>query len=317
MTNTKAHLFEPFFTTKAEGKGTGLGLSTVHGIVAQHGGWIDVISAPGRGSCFGIYLPRVSDEVQVVPLPQKETPWPHGRETVLVVDDRAAIRDLVRETLEPCGYKILEASDGQEGLEVFERQANQIDLVITDLIMPRLGGAELGRLVKQRRPETKILYVTGYSGESPIVEASGRLLQKPFTPEALAKKVRETLSRPGSSRSILIVDDDPEVLNLLRFVLEAEGYDIRSARNGREAMARLKEAPVGIILTDLAMPEQDGIETILAVRKEYPNLRVIAMSGTFATSVLDAARHLGAEAVLAKPIEVDEMLKTLQELHQR
>jgi two-component system, cell cycle sensor histidine kinase and response regulator CckA len=315
--DTKAHLFEPFFTTKEEGKGTGLGLSTVHGIVAQHGGWIDVISAPGQGSCFGIYLPRISDEVQVVPLPENQALWPHGRETVLVVDDRAAIRDLVRETLEPCGYKILEASDGQEGLEVFERTANQVDLVITDLIMPRLGGAELGRLIKQRRPETKILYVTGYSGESPIVEAGGTLLQKPFTPEALARKVRETLSGPSSSRSILIVDDDPEVLNLLRFVLEGEGYDIRSAQNGREAMAQLKEVPVGIILTDLAMPEQDGIETILAVRKEYPNLRVIAMSGTFASSVLDAARHLGADAVLAKPIEVDEMLKTLQELQQR
>jgi hypothetical protein len=311
---TKAHLFEPFFTTKEEGKGTGLGLSTVHGIVAQHGGWIDVISAPGQGTCFGIYLPRVSDEVQVVPLPQNADQWPNGCETILVVDDRAAIRDFVRETLEPCGYKILEASDGQEGLEVFEHQINQIDLVITDLIMPRLGGGELGRQVKQQRPETKVLYMTGYGGESPVVEADGPLLPKPFTPEALAERVRETLGSAGTSRSILIVDDDPEVLSLLRFVLEGEGYDIRSARNGREAMAELKEVPVGIVLTDLAMPEQDGIETILAVRKEYPNLKVIAMSGTFAGSVLDAARHLGADAVLEKPIEIDELLKTVHEL---
>jgi CheY-like chemotaxis protein len=119
----------------------------------------------------------------------------------------------------------------------------------------------------------------------------------------------------GTPRSILIVDDEPEVLNLLRFVLEGEGYEIRSAQNGKQAIAQLKQASVGIVLTDLAMPEQDGIETILAIRKQYPDLKVVAMSGTFADSVLDAARHLGADAVLAKPIEVDELLRTLQELH--
>jgi len=313
--NTKAHLFEPFFTTKEEGKGTGLGLSTVHGIVTQHGGWIDVSSSPGQGTCFGIYLPRISDEVQVVPMPQRPTDFAGGSETILVVDDRAPIRELVRETLEPCGYKILEAADGQEGLEVFERNAQKIDLVITDLIMPRLGGVEFGRLVEQQRPQAKVLYMTGYSGESPAPVPPGALLQKPFTPEVLGRKVREMLGCASTPRSILIVDDEPEVLNLLRFVLEGEGYEIRCAQNGKQAIAQLKQASVGIVLTDLAMPEQDGIETILAIRKQYPDLKVVAMSGTFADSVLDAARHLGADAVLAKPIEVDELLRTLQEFH--
>jgi PAS domain S-box-containing protein len=312
--NTKTRLFEPFFTTKDEGKGTGLGLSTVHGIVTQHGGWIDVISEPGQGTCFSLYLPRIRDEVQAILLPQPTAEWPRGSETVLVVDDRAAVRELVRETLEPCGYKILEAADGQEGVEIFERNAKQIDLVITDLVMPRLDGAEFGRLVKQQRPETKILYMSGYSDESVVIDTPSALLQKPFTPEALAQRVREALGRTRPSRSILLVDDDPEVLGLLRSVLESEGYEILSAQNGREAIRVLKQSRVGLVMTDLAMPEQDGIELIREIRAEDANLKVIAMSGTFAGSVLYAARCLGANAILAKPVQVDQLLKALQEV---
>ncbi len=311
---TRTHIFEPFFTTKEEGKGTGLGLSTVHGIVTQHGGWIDVRSEPGHGTQFRVYLPRVTDEVQVVPLPQVLEEWPRGTETILVVDDRAAVRELVRETLEPCGYRIMEAEDGEEGLEVFDLCAKEIDLVITDLIMPRLGGAELGRLIKKQHPETKVIYMSGYSGESAVLEAPFALLEKPFTPEALARRVRKELGAKSVPKSILVADDDRNIRNLLRSVLENEGYEVHTASNGKEAFALLGEKQVGVVLTDLAMPERDGIEMMGEIRKEYPDMKIIAMSGKFAGPVLDSAKRLGAHAILTKPLQVEELLKTLQHL---
>jgi CheY-like chemotaxis protein len=256
----------------------------------------------------------VTDEVQVVPLPQILEAWPHGTETILVVDDRAAVRDLVRETLEPCGYRIIEAEDGQDGLEVFELCAKEINLVITDLIMPRLGGAELGRLIKKQHPETKVIYMSGYSGESAVLETPFALLEKPFTPEALARRVREELGSKCAQKSILIADDDRDIRNLLRSVLENEGYEVHTASNGKEAVALLGEKQVGVVLTDLAMPERDGIEMMVEVRKEYPDLKIIAMSGRFAGPVLDSAKRLGANAILTKPLRVDELLKTLQHL---
>ncbi len=312
--DTQARVFEPFFTTKQEGKGTGLGLSTVHGIVTQHRGWIEVWSEPGQGTRFSIYLPRVGDEVNVVPLPQVSEAWPRGTGTVLVVDDRAGVRELVRETLEQCGYKILEAVDGQDGLEVFDLCGKEIALVITDLIMPRLGGAEFGRMVKQQRPETKVLYMSGYSGESSALDTGSALLQKPFTPEALARKVSEMLRGQAAEKSILVADDDGGIRNLLRSVLENEGYEVHTASNGKEAMSVLKATPVRVVLTDLAMPERDGIEMIQDIRKDYPDLKVIAMSGTFQGAILQSAKYLGANAILAKPLEMDQLLKTLQSM---
>jgi two-component system cell cycle sensor histidine kinase/response regulator CckA len=309
---TKAHIFEPFFTTKEEGKGTGLGLSTVHGIVTQHGGWIDVISAPGQGTCFGVYLPRVSDEVQIVPLPQRPADWQRGSETVLVVDDRPAIRDLVRETLAQCGYKILQAGDGQEALEIIARHPDQIDLVITDLVMPRLHGADLGRLIKQQRPATKVVYMTGYSGESSVIDPATPLLQKPFSPDALARKVRETLDTKPTKTSILVADDDREIRQLIGSFLENEGYNIHTAGNGRDALAILKKAKIGIVVTDLAMPERDGIEMISDIRRDYADVKIIAMSGAFTGGVLESAKQLGADAILPKPIEMEHLLRTLQ-----
>jgi len=311
---TKVHIFEPFFTTKEEGKGTGLGLSTVHGIVAQHGGWIDVISAPGQGTCFGVYLPRVSDEVQIVPLPQRPVEWPRGSETILVVDDRSAIRDLVRETLEQCGYKVLQAADGQEALDIIARHLDQIDLVITDLVMPRLHGADLGRLIKQQQPATKVVYMTGYSGESSVVDPATPLLQKPFTPDTLARKVREALDTGPAKPSILVADDDREIREMIRSFLESEGYTIHSAGNGRDALAILKKTKIGVVLTDLAMPERDGIEMIADIRKQYAHVKIIAMSGAFTGGVLESAKLLGADAILVKPIEIEDLLRTLQRI---
>ncbi len=315
--DTQSHIFEPFFTTKEEGKGTGLGLSTVHGIVAQHGGHIDVSSQLGKGTCFSIYLPRVAEAVRANPEPRASTEWPRGNETILVVEDRAAVRELVRATLIPCGYTILEAADGKQGLEICRTNVQPIDLVITDLIMPGLNGKELADLIKQRHKNTKILYMSGYGGEALADTQLGKeeaLLQKPFSPEALLKKIRDVLGAPRTQHSILVVDDDNEIRNLLRSILEEEGYGVYTAENGRKAVAVLKDTPVNLMLTDLAMPVQEGLETIAYARKHYPALPVVAMSGTFRGTMLNTAAHLGASAVLEKPVKVDEVLNLVHQL---
>ena len=316
---TQNRVFEPFFTTKEEGKGTGLGLSTVHGIVRQHGGWIEVKSELGHGTCFRIYLPRVT-ELEAAKPSAPSAEWPRGSETILVVEDRAPLRELVRESLTSFGYEVLEAGDGQEGLEILERGEKRIDLVVTDVIMPRLNGREFAKLVKERHPETRLLYMSGYGGDNPAAEAldSAELLQKPFTTEALLRKVRSAIdAREAPKRirqSILVVDDEEEIRDLLRSILEEDGHQVLTAENGKQAIALLKTAPVKLMVTDLAMPEQEGMETIALARRDYPDLQIIAMSGAFERSILSVARHLGAHTVLEKPVQVDEVLKLVHNL---
>ncbi len=288
----------------------------MHGIVCQHGGHIEVKSELGKGTCFSIYLPSITDGVHTTPTSENSSEWPRGSETILVVEDRAAVRDLVRETLAPCGYKILEAADGKQGLEICQGHAQPIDLVITDLIMPGLNGKEFAKLVKKLRPDTKVLYISGYSGEALADSMVNEevLLQKPFSPEALLHKIREVLGPSRTPPAILVVDDESEIRNLLRSLLEEEGYRVYTAEHGKRAIAVLKETPINLMLTDLAMPVQEGLETITYLRKEYPSLPVVAMSGTFRGTMLGTAAHLGASAVLEKPVKVDEVLKVVQQL---
>jgi CheY-like chemotaxis protein len=193
---TKAHIFEPFFTTKEVGKGTGLGLATVYGIVKQSGGFIWVESAPGKGTTFEIYLPHSQgakvDHVEEA----RPGAIPRGKETILVVEDEAAVRELACEFLKSAGYSVLEAKNGAEALETIARDTTTIHLVLADMIMPRMGGAELAEKLKIERPELKVLFMSGYS--EPAGEESGRIsphaiLTKPFSIATLIGRVREVL----------------------------------------------------------------------------------------------------------------------------
>ena len=152
---------------------------------------------------------------------------------------------------------------------------------------------------------------------NPLLDTGSALLQKPFTPEALARKVWEMLGAPVTQKSILVADDDGGIRSLLRSILENDGYQVHTASNGKEALNLLKGTAVNVVLTDLAMPERDGIEMIMDIRKDYPDLKVVAMSGTFEGAILKSAKHLGANAILAKPLEVEELLRTLQDVLQR
>jgi len=197
--DTRSHLFEPFFTTKEQGKGTGLGLATVYGIVRQSGGHIWVYSEPGGGTTFKIYLPRVAEPVEPLPLAAAERPAAGGRESVLLAEDDPAVREIASQVLAHRGYRVLRAPDGQTALELARAHAGDIALLVTDIIMPGMTGRDLAEALAVERPGVRVLYMSGYTDDAVVrhgVLAAGLpYLQKPFTPEDLAHKVREVLDR--------------------------------------------------------------------------------------------------------------------------
>jgi PAS domain S-box-containing protein len=199
----QSRIFEPFFTTKEQGKGTGLGLATVHGIVRQSGGHIFVYSEPGRGSTFKIYLPAVSPApVRASSTPAEESS-PTGVETVLVVEDEQPLREIVKECLEEYGYRVLEAANGPAALALSGGYADAIHLLLTDVVMPEMGGAQLAARLQEQRPGLKVVYMSGYTDDAMILHGvltqGMPLLEKPFTPDGLARRVREVLDRSEPS----------------------------------------------------------------------------------------------------------------------
>jgi PAS domain S-box-containing protein len=198
----KTHLFEPFFTTKGPGKGTGLGLATVYGIVTQSGGAIRVDSEPGQGATFTIDFPRVDAPADLRD-PGIPAAAPQGSETVLLVEDEPAVRGLARDILHQQGYTVLEAADGDEALRVGREHGGPIHLLVTDVVMPQMGGRELSDRLKAGRREIKVLYVSGYTDDAilhqGVSETGTAFLPKPFSASALAHKVREVLDAAPAS----------------------------------------------------------------------------------------------------------------------
>ncbi len=194
---TQLRIFEPFFTTKEKGKGTGLGLSTVYGIIKQSGGYVLVESEPRQGTTFRIYLPRVEDALEATGPVGASRSQAGGSETVLLVEDEESVRQLVRETLELKGYKILEADNGESALQIVAGYSGKIDMLITDVVMPGMSGRELSAKLCASYPQTKVLYLSGYTEDAivheGVVDPDTAFLQKPFTLQMLARKVREVL----------------------------------------------------------------------------------------------------------------------------
>jgi CheY-like chemotaxis protein len=201
---TQAHIFEPFFTTKAVGKGTGLGLATVYGIVKQSSGHIEVQSTLGRGSSFQIFLPAEAQAATALEPGNDAAEPAFAGETILVVEDAAALRDLVCQALSVSGCTVLSAPEAQEALRILSQQKGAIHLLITDVIMPGMNGPALAKQVRAMRPETKILYMTGYSGEfvrSDMLIPGVSFIQKPFTPADLRRKIRKMLADKPATKS--------------------------------------------------------------------------------------------------------------------
>jgi two-component system, cell cycle sensor histidine kinase and response regulator CckA len=207
---TRSHIFEPFFTTKGEGKGSGLGLSTVFGIVTQCGGAIDVTSRVGYGTRFDLYFPSVESDI-LTPAPIQSVGQPRrGTETILLVEDEPSVRTLARDELRKLGYRILEAKNGVEACLLATQQAGSFQLLLTDVVMPGMGGRELAQHLSVIKPDLRTLFISGYMDDVGIMagqeEGTSSFLQKPFTPEVLAQSIRDLLDskpldRTGASSS--------------------------------------------------------------------------------------------------------------------
>ncbi|HKY71887.1 MAG TPA: response regulator [Nitrospira sp.] len=200
---TQAHIFEPFFTTKEEGKGSGLGLSTVFGIVTQSGGAIDVTSRVGHGTTFDIFFPRVAADAHAASSGPASTQPAGGHETILLVEDDASVRILLRDALRKLGYRVIEAKQGLEACLLASQELDRLDLLLTDMVMPGMGGRELAQHLMAIKPELRILFMSGFTDDVGILAGHERgtsgFLQKPFTPELLARTVRKILDVPSST----------------------------------------------------------------------------------------------------------------------
>src|ERR1019366_1825247 len=194
----KAHMFEPFFTSKERGKGTGLGLSTVYGVVSQAGGDVDVQSKPGEGCVFRIRLP-LAESLSVEAKTTREE-LPTGGETVLVVEDEPSLRLLAKTMLLRLGYEVLEAESGAQALELHEGHEGAIDILLTDVIMPQMSGAQLANELRAKDPKLKILFMSGYTDDMldsyGVLGGKTQLIQKPFNLEGLGAAIRAVLGAP-------------------------------------------------------------------------------------------------------------------------
>jgi two-component system cell cycle sensor histidine kinase/response regulator CckA len=198
--DTRRHIFEPFFTTKGPGKGTGLGLATVYGVVKQSGGGVTVESEPGKGSTFKIFLPQTRESIVASPSDETVAKRLVGTDTILLVEDEEALLNLTSERLKECGYTVLPARDGMHALEVARSCNGPIHLLLTDIMMPRMGGLALARSMSELRPDIRVVFMTGHAEHEAsyreALRSGAESIQKPFNNEKLIRLVRQMLDAP-------------------------------------------------------------------------------------------------------------------------
>jgi PAS domain S-box-containing protein len=330
-------VFEPFFTTKPEGQGTGLGLSMVYGFVKQSGGHVKLYSELKQGTTVRIYLPRVRQEEDLV-TEVDSGPIKGGTETVLVAEDDEDVRSTVVELLSDLGYRVLKAKDAQSALAIIESGV-PIDLLFTDVVMPGpLRSPELARKARERLPDIAVLFTSGYT-DNAIVHA-GRLdegielLSKPYSREAMARKIRHVLRnqlqrhaastvlsghkrtlgdvRPDiSSLRVLLVEDDDLVRAGTAEMLRTIGLDTTEARDGASAIDMLQKQPFDVLIADVGLPDISGVDLAINALQHRPRLRVIFASG-YDVVLNDEKRALLPAAIsLRKPYNLDDLRHAL------
>ncbi|MBS1855903.1 MAG: response regulator [Acidobacteria bacterium] len=306
---TLAQIFQPFDTARSRRGGPGLGLSTAYATVRQFGGGIGVESRAGSGTTFRIYLPAAEGAAEETPQPVCQVSG--GDATILLVEDDGDVRHFATTALENRGYTVLAAADAAEA----ERMAagSTIDAVVADVILPDGRGTELAARLRLRQPDLRVLFISGYGPdafEEGDAEAES-FLPKPFTADLLALRLAEVL-HSGRRRCAMVVDDDPAILRFLAGALGQAGFDVITAGDGREAMALAAARQVDIVVTDLVMPEVEGIELIGSLRRLRPPMPVVAISGAFNGDFLRVAVGLGAQAALAKPFTAEQLVASVR-----
>jgi PAS domain S-box-containing protein len=315
--DVRSHLFEPFFTTKERDKGTGFGLFTVYGIVKQSGGDICVYSEPGQGTTFKIYLPQVEEAI-LSESQQKQREKSEGSETLLVVEDEEIVRRLTCQALRERGYQVLEAASGETALQLCDQHQGPIHLVITDVVMYRIGGRELAERLISLRPSIKVLYISGYTDnvflQQGVLEPGVAFLEKPFTSDALTRKVREVLDAIPVTPSLLTVCGDDDVRNQLHQTLQGAGYKVFGVTDARHAIDWLRERGVDLLIVELITLEGEGLETIRSLKTQQPDLKIVAISGALGGQPLPPPGNSGAEIILQKPFGAEEILGAVRSL---
>ncbi|MCA1706249.1 MAG: response regulator, partial [Actinobacteria bacterium] len=278
-------IFEPFFSTKARDVGTGLGLSTVHGIVHQAGGCVTVYSEPGEGTTFHVYLPLAASRAALEVGEERLVQAVRGRgEIVLLVEDEPQVRTVIGRVLRQHGYMVHSAEGPEEALASVA-DIPRIDLVLTDVIMPKMSGKELVERLSRSRQDFATLFISGYTDD--IIATQGGLepgshfMHKPFSETDLLRKVREALDSTSKSRGsrILVVDDDPEIVRMVHAWLETTDFQFfDDAFTGAEGVRLAAEAAPDIVVLDFRLPDMEGAQVAAALRLSAPDARIVAFS---------------------------------------
>ena len=327
-------IFDPFFTPQRASKqrGSGLGLSIVHGIVKDHGGYVDLTSVEGRGTTFYVYIPICRDK-PAVPSP-RETPLPHGSESVLVVDDDDPQVKVLVNLLQTLGYQAEGVTSGMDAVHRYRHDAKRFDLVMLDMIMENgLDGLATFKKLRQIVPDQRVILMSGFTKASDLVRqaqqlGAGTYLHKPLTIERIASAVRDELDRPvlpttsdRSTRRVLIVDDERMIRRLFGMVIAAKFPQMRvdQAENGAQAMQMFQTQPYDLIVMDLQMPIQGGRETFVAIAKycdahHLPKPTVIFCTGFAPPDSLHEIIGDGSiHCLLRKPVDAETLIQTIRQ----
>jgi CheY-like chemotaxis protein len=314
---TQARIFEPFFTTKEVGKGTGLGLSTVFGIVRQSGGHIWVYSEPGRGSTFKIYLPVAARPAEEAAPEAELVVDLHGTETVLLVEDEEQVRKLALAILTRAGYRVIEAPNGDEALRL---DIPRVDLLLTDMVMPRVSGASLAAQLAAQRSGLRVVFMSGYTDTSAGEQGlppGAIFVQKPFTPEVLLRKVRQALAElpkapaPKPPR-VMLVDDQVMMLRLMARALSQ--YDLAQFSDPAEALARVRAGErFDAIVCDVYMPGMTGPVFQENLRKIDPGQarHMLFLTGALLGAEMADFLQFNPGRVLHKPIDLEALRRAV------
>ena len=320
---TSARVFEPFFTTKEVGRGTGLGLSQVYGFVKQSGGHVKIYSEEGRGTSVKLYLPRLVSDVQAEEEEGSGSiELSRAHETILVVEDDDDVRAYTVECLRELGYRVIEAHDGPSALRILEREEEAVDLLFTDVVMPEMTGRELADRARERLPNLKVLYTSGYTRNAIVhggrLDEGVEMISKPFTYASLSEKVADVLEK-GRTGRILLVEDESTLRMFAVEALADAGYAVDEAANAAEALARVRAARgrYDAVVLDVQRSGHAGETLAAELRALHADLPILLASGADVDALTTRFAGDRCTEVIAKPYNASKLKRALETLGAR